>query len=125
MFTVHFQVGFVRPSRRTQQVGASPRKSFAVGGILRGMALLGWLAPGLPQTSSAQALGTMQVTARVVAASVAWTGVAEAGEAARTAAREQYGRPLVRRSGLVYARAEIRPSEGRRLLIVTIQHPHN
>jgi hypothetical protein len=89
------------------------------------MAVLGWLALGLPQTSSAQALGMMQVTARVVAASVAWTGIAEAGEVARTAAREQYGRPLVRRSGLVHARAEIHPSEGRRLLIVTIQHPHN
>jgi acyl dehydratase len=125
MFTVRLRVGFVRPLRRTPQADASPGQSFAAGGLLRGMALLGCLTLGLPQTSSAQAFGTMQVTARVVSASVAWTGVAEAGEAARTAAREQYGRPLVRRRGLVHARAEIRPSEGRRLLIVTIQHPHN
>ena len=62
-------------------------------------ALLGCLALGLPGTSSAQALGTMQVAARVVPASVGWTGLAEAGVAAR--------------------------SGGRGLLIVTIQHPHN
>src|SRR5687767_13720245 len=125
MFTVRFHPCFVRPLRCSQQASGSAGQSFALGGILRGVAVLGWLALGLPQTSSAQALGTMQVTARVAAASVAWTGVAAAGEVARTAAREQYGWPLVRRSGLVHARAEICASEGRRLLVVTILHPHN
>jgi hypothetical protein len=124
MFPLHFQVGSIPLSHRPQQAGAGPGQCFLAGRILRGVALLGALALGLPRTASAQSLGTMQVTARVVPASVAWTGVAEAGEAARTAARERYGRPLVRRRGLVHAWAEIHPSEGR-LLIVTIQHPHN
>jgi hypothetical protein len=92
-------------------------------------ALLGVLGLGLPGTSSAQALGTMQVGARVVPASVGWAGLAEAGVVARSAAGWQPGRALIRRGGLVHATAEIHPSSGlaggRRLLIVTIQHPHN
>jgi len=125
MFTMLFHRGFVpAPPRPTPRAGGSPGHPFLPGGILLGMALLGSLVLGLPQTSSAQALGTMQVTARVVDASVAWAGVAEGREAAR-AARGQSGRPLVRRNRLLLTRAEIRPSGGRRLLIVTIHHPHN
>jgi hypothetical protein len=125
MFTVRFEVGFVRPLRRTPRASASPGQSFGAGGMLRGLALLGWLALGLPRTSSAQALGTMQVSARVVPASVAWAGVAEGREAARIAAKQRWGRPIVRRGGLLLTQAEIRPLGGRRLLIVTIHHPHN
>jgi hypothetical protein len=71
----------------------------------------------------------MQVAARVVPASVGWTGLAEARVAARSAAERQPGRAFIRRSGLVHATAQIHPSSGRAggpgLLIVTIQHPHN
>jgi hypothetical protein len=99
------------------------------GWSLRVAALLGVLGLGLPGTSSAQALGTMQVAARVVPASVGWTGLAEARLAARSVAGRQSGGTLIRRGRLVHATAEIHPFSGlageRRLLIVTIQHPHN
>jgi hypothetical protein len=87
--------------------------------------LLGLVALGLPRTSYAQALGTMQVTARVIPAPVAWTGVAEAQEAARSVAGEGSGMPVVRRGRLVQARAEIRASAGAGLVVVTIDHLRN
>jgi hypothetical protein len=71
----------------------------------------------------------MQVAARVVPASVGWTGLAEAGVVARIAAGRQPGLVLIRRGRLVHSSAEIHPSGGHpggpRLLIITIQHPHN
>ena len=126
MFTAHPHIGFGCPLPGLTQPARSPiGRRFQGRGILRMVASLGFLALGLPAAASAQALGTMQVAARVVPASVAWSGVAEAGVAARSAARLQAGRVLIRRSGMVHARAEIQPSDGRRLLIVTIQYPHN
>jgi hypothetical protein len=115
--------GFTAPARLTYSWACR------AGGILRLAASLGLLALGLPGTSSAQALGTMQVTARVVPASVGWTGLAEAKFAARAAAERQPVLALVRRGRLVHATAEIQPSSGHpggpRVLLVTIQHPHN
>jgi hypothetical protein len=71
----------------------------------------------------------MQATARVVPATVGWTGLAEAKVAARSAAVRQPGMALVRRGRLVHATAQIHPSSGHPggpgLLVVTIQHPHN
>ena len=71
----------------------------------------------------------MQVAARVVPASVGWTGLAEARVAARSAATRQPGRAFIRRGGLLQTTAQIYPSNGpaggRGLLLVTIQHPHN
>ncbi len=126
MFTARFHIGFVpRSPALYRPSGAGSDRPASAGRIVRVTALSGLLALGLSGTSSAQALGTMQVAARVVPASVAWTGLAEAGVAARSVARQGTGRALIRRTGLVQARAEIRPAGSRRLLIVTIQHPHN
>jgi hypothetical protein len=136
MFTARPYIGFARPlPGLTQPTCATSGKTFRAGkifrawGILRMAALLGCLALGLPGTSSAQALGTMQVAARVVPALVGWTGLAEARAAARSAAARQAGRAFIRRARLVHATAQIQPSSrpagGRRLLIVTLQHPHN
>jgi hypothetical protein len=126
MFTARFHIASVRPRPApARAAGTSQDRASRAGGILPMAALSGFLALGLPGTASAQALGTMQVTARVVPASAAWTGLAEAGVVARSVARQEPGRPLIRRNGLVQARAEIRPSGGRRLLLVTIHHPHN
>lgn len=126
MFTVRTQIGLVRSrsglSRPPQK--RADRTSRA-GGFVPVAALAGLLALGLPQTSSAQSLGTLQVTARVVPASVAWTGVAEAGVAARSLVGQESGRPLIRRNGLVYTSAEIHRAGGRHLLLVTLHHPHN
>ena len=126
MFTVHFPTGPVRHlPGRTLPAGTGPGRALPGGGILRLIVLPAALALGLPQMSSAQALGTMQVSARVVPASVAWAGVAEGREAARSAAKQRWGKHIVRRGGLLLTQAEIRPLGGGRLLIVTIHHPHN
>lgn len=126
MFTTRFHIPSVGPRPAPARAArASQNRASRAGRIFRMAGLSGFLALGLPGAASAQALGTMQVTARVVPASAAWTGLAEAGVAARSVARQGPGRPLIRRSGLVQARAEIRPSGGRRLLLVTIHHPHN
>jgi hypothetical protein len=130
MFTASRDLDFARPlPGLTRPAGATSGQPCRAGGILRLAAVLGLLALGLPGTASAQALGTMQVTARVVPATVGWTGLSEAGVAARSAAVGQPGSALIRRGRLVRATAEIQPTSGRsggpRLLIVTIQHPHN
>jgi hypothetical protein len=130
MLTASPDMDFDRTRRGLiQPAGATSGKLCWAGRILRMGASLGLLALGLPGTSSAQALGTMQVAARVVPASVGWTGLAEAGVAARSAAGRQPGLALIRRGRLVHTTAEIQPASGRpgdpRLLIVTIQHPHN
>jgi hypothetical protein len=130
MFTARPQMSFGRPLRGLGQAAGAPvGQRLQAGGILRTVASLGLLALGFPGALSAQALGTMQIAARVVPASVAWTGLAEARLAARSAAEAQPGLALIRRGRLVHATAEIHPSSGRagdrRRLIVTIQHPHN
>ena len=137
MFTARLHIGLYRPlPGLTQQADATSGKVgriFRAGRICRMVALLGVLALGLHGTSSAQALGTMQVAARVVPAAVGWTGLAEAGVAASAAARQPGrafpGGAFIRRAGLVHASAQIHPvndrAGGRRLLIVTLQHPHN
>jgi hypothetical protein len=130
MFTARPDIDFARPLPGiTPPAGTTSGQACRAGGILRLAALSGLLALALPGTSSAQALGTMQVSARVVSASVAWTALAEAGVAARSAAEQQPAGTLVRRGRLVHATAQIHPSSGHpggpRLLVVTIQHPHN
>jgi hypothetical protein len=129
MFTGRPHIAFSPDLPATQPARATSGQACGAGGILRLAASLGLLALGLPGTSSAQALGTMQVAARVIPASVGWTGLAEARLVARSASGRQPGLVLIRRGRLVHASAEIHPSSGHpggsRLLIVTIQHPHN
>jgi hypothetical protein len=68
----------------------------------------------------------MQVSARVVPAAEAWTGLGEAGLAARmAAARGQDAGPLVRETGVVRTRAEIHRSGDQGLVLVTVQHLRN
>jgi hypothetical protein len=130
MFSARHQVSFGRPLRGLGQAAGPPvGQRLQAGGILWTVASLGLLALGFPGALSAQALGTMQIAARVVPASVAWIGLAEARLAALSAAEGQAGLALIRRGRVVHATAEIHPSTGRaedrRVLIVTIQHPHN
>lgn len=122
MFTGCIHMGAPHPPRAPQGSG--------LGGSLAGRALrlmvlsvLTVLAP--PVAASAQGIGTMQVTARVLPAATAWTGLAEVRAAARDLALARAGGPLVRRTGLVQTRAEVRRSGSRRLLLVTLQHPRN
>lgn len=126
MFTVHFHLGTRSEAlRRPSHAGGSRTLASPAPAILRLAALSGVLALVGPRTVSAQALGTMQVTARVIPASVAWAGVAAADAVVQAGARVTPGGAAVSRTGLVYARAE-QPLSGRgSLLVVTIQHPYN
>ena len=95
------------------------------GKILRFGAFCALLALVSPRTAEAQTLGTLQVSARVVPASAAWTGVSEANLAARQAIGARAAGALVRENGVVLTRAELLPSGDRRVLLVTVQHPRN
>jgi hypothetical protein len=71
----------------------------------------------------------MQVSARVVPATAAWSGLAESRLAAQSlAAHASVSGPallLVRRTGVVVTRAQVVRRAGEPLLLVTVQHPHN
>ncbi len=110
MLTACAQMG--SPSRVHRGPGASTGEdsSAPTGKILRVTAFCGLLALGLPVSAAAQAIGTMQVSARVVLATAAWLGVTEAASAARMVALDAGDQPLVRRNGLVLSRAEVRGS---------------
>jgi hypothetical protein len=126
MFTARSSSRLVRRSAALEgSAGAGPPTDRVAGRILRTAALGGVLAVALPGISSAQSIGTMQVSARVVPASAAWSGLSEAGLAAQAAVQAPSERPLIRRSGLVHSATEIRRVGSRRVVVVTIQHPHN
>lgn len=95
-----------------------------LGGVLRFGLLPPLLAATVTTGVSAQALGTMQVTARVLPGRPGWTAVSEAGALARsvvsTGARAQS-----RHAGLVRTRAEVASVQGRRRLLITVHYPHN
>ena len=126
MFTADTSTGSLRRAAGLSGPGARvhPAKRPA-GQVLRAVAVCGLLAMGLPGTSSAQAIGTMQASARVVPASAAWTDLSEAGLAARAAVGAASDGPLIRRNGLVRSSAEIRAVGSRREVLVTLQHPYN
>jgi len=95
----------------------------------RAMLRLGFLTVPLmvsfPGWVSAQALGTMQVTARVLSGGPGWAGLAEAQVLAREALLSPAAGSDIRRAGLVQARAELATTGGRRRLLVTVDYPRN
>ncbi len=126
MFTALAFTGSVPRSKGLAGPADSVRHTGALADrFLRIAAVAGLLAGAFPAVASAQAIGTMQVTARVLPASDAWSGVSEAGLAAREAVRTPAGQPLIRRNGLILSSTEIRRAGDSRVVHVTIQHPHN
>lgn len=112
----------------------SPAPVGAAAGTWRGcsagaMLRLGLLAVPLmvsfPGWASAQALGTMQVTARVLSGRPSWAGLAEAQILAREVLLSPAAGSDIRRAGLVQARAELATTGGRRRLLVTVDYPRN
>ncbi|HWB40570.1 MAG TPA: hypothetical protein VG500_04890 [Gemmatimonadales bacterium] len=102
---------------------SAPAQRLAAAVRLAGLAAL--LSAGLPAEGSAQSIGTLQATARVVPAAASWEALEEARTAALLALQASEGGPGVRRTELVRTSAVLQGSgEGRRLL-VTIQHPRN
>ena len=110
-----------RPGSRVARAGrGSPRLA-----LLRVASAYAALALVLPCAASAQALGTMQVRARVLPAQVGWHALAEVSGLARRAVLAPEAGAVTRRAGLVQARAEVALVNGRRRLLVTVHHPHN
>jgi hypothetical protein len=115
-------------SRRSGATRFRPSCSSAPGALatLRLAGLTVVLAAALARGGSAQALGTMQVTARVLPAKVSWTAVEEAGRVARALLLQPGGGPRVKGGRLVRTRGElVMTAGGSRTLRVTIQHPYN
>ena len=118
----------IAPSRRALGPGGmravSSRPSSA-GLALRVAPFVALLSAALPGGVSAQALGTMQVTARVVPAEAGWSGLA----AARTLAREVLSRPAgpgeVRWGDVARIEAAMVSGKGPRELLVTVDYPRN
>jgi hypothetical protein len=95
------------------------------GAILRLALVTGPLAAGIPGGASAQALGTMQVTARVLPGLPAWAALREAQALAQQVLLAPLSGPEVRRAGLVQSRAELASTGGRRRFVVTVDYPRN
>jgi hypothetical protein len=119
MFPSRFQIGFDRVTGLTRGAVQPPRLGAAWGlAALRLGGLSVLLAMGLSRQVSAQAIGTMQVTARVIPASASWAALTEAQEAARAPSP-------VRRAGLTLTSVELQARGARRSLVVTINYPQN
>ena len=114
------------PSDRAPSGAAvSTRRACSAGAVFR-LGLLAWpLMAAFPGWASAQALGTMQVTARVLPGRPSWAGLAEVQILAREALLSPAAGREIRRAGLVQARAEVATTGGRRRLLVTVHYPRN
>jgi len=104
---------------------AGTRRGCPAGAMLRLGLLAVLLMVSFPGWASAQALGTMQVTARVLPGGPGWAGLAEAQILAREALLSPAAGSDIRRAGLVQARAEFAMIGGRRRLLVTVDYPRN
>jgi hypothetical protein len=126
MFPARFHNGLTPP----RQVPSGPlvtglgRWSW-VGAVVRLGLLPGLLLAAVPGVVSAQSLGTMQVTARVLPGRPGWAGLSEARGLTRNVLSAPWTGTRTHRAGLVLTRAELAPAERRRRLLVTIHYPHN
>jgi hypothetical protein len=111
-----------RPALGGRVTGTVPRSRTAA--VLRLGLLSPLLAASVPDGVSAQALGTMQVTARVLPGQPGWTAVSEAGALVRYVVSTGAGAQS-RHADLVQARSEVASVRGRRRLLITIHYPHN
>jgi hypothetical protein len=126
MFTARMHIGSHPEATGRRRVGeAGKNLPPPTGKILLSAAFCGLLVLGLPGTSSAQAIGTMRIGARVLPAAAAWTGLGEVAAAARLVTSRPAGGAVVRRTGVLQTRAELIRSDDHSLLLVTIQYPKN
>ena len=95
------------------------------GSLLRLVGLSSLLAAALPGRVSAQGVGTMQVSARVLPGGPTWTALSEARAAALTVLGDPFARSSNRRTHLVKTYAELQGEGFRRRLLITLHHPHN
>ena len=130
MFPLRPPIGRTRPGQALTGASQVPGRRSLTGTVFKLGLLVVFLAIAVPGAASAQALGTMQVTARVRPGAPSWAGLAEA----QTLARQVLLRPWglgpngggeVRRAGLVQAHADLAPATGPRRLVITVDYPRN
>jgi hypothetical protein len=125
MFTPRSPLARTRTNPAPTDAAAGTRHGCSAGSMLRLGLLAVPLMVSFPGWASAQALGTMQVTARVLPGRPGWAGLAEAQILAREALLSPAAGSDIRRAGLVQARAELSTTGGRRRLLVTVDYPRN
>ena len=116
------------PARSFEAAPGSPapvRDWTAVAAGLRLAGITLALTSAWGQRVSAQSIGTMQVTARVIPATASWAALDEARVAIRRLTRQEPEGPTVSSTGVFRTRAEVRTGGGRRRLVVTVDHPRN
>jgi hypothetical protein len=120
-----FPARFHRGPDRSERVPAWGAERSSRGSAIPRIGLAVLLTAALPAGVSAQALGTMQVTARVIPGRPAWDGLSEARTLARAALLAPSTASGTRRADLVQARAEFNSSPARRRLMITVNYPRN
>ena len=101
------------------------RRRLASGATLRLALLILPMAAAPLRGASAQALGTMQVTARVLPGLPLWAGIREAQALAERVQRAPFSGSKIRQEGLVRARVDVASAPGRRCLLITVDYPRN
>jgi hypothetical protein len=117
-----------RPAQAFEAAAGSPAPIRDWTAIVAGLRLAGSmlvLASASGQRVSAQSIGTMQVTARVIPATASWAALDEARVAIRWLTRQEPEGPTVSSTGVLRTRAEVQATGSRRRLIVTVDHPRN
>jgi hypothetical protein len=125
MFAPRSPLTRIPSDRAPTGAAVSTRRGCSAGAVLRLGLLALPLVAAFPGWASAQGLGTMQVTARVLPGRPSWAGLAEAQVLARQALLSPAAGWDIRRAGLVQARAEVAATGGRRRLLVTVHYPRN
>ena len=130
MFPLWSSVRRAHPAQVPAGAPEVPGAHSMAGAVLKLGLLAVSLVAAVPGAASAQALGTMQVTARVRPGAPSWAGLAEAQTLARQVLFRPsgfgpHGRAEVRRAGLVQAHADFAPASGPRRLVITVDYPRN
>src|SRR5687768_5268537 len=120
MFAPRSRVWHPASYRASGNAPAWPRRRLASGAALRLALLILPMAAAPLGGASAQALGTMQVTARVLPGLPSWAGVREAQALAERVQRAPFSGSEIRQGGLVRARVDVASAPGRRRLLITV-----
>ena len=113
MFAPRSPLWHPAPYRASGNAPTRPRRPLASGATLRLALLILPMAAAPPGGASAQAFGTMQVTARVLPGLPPWAGVREAQALAERARRAPFSGSEIRQAGLVRARVDVASASGR------------
>ena len=125
MFAPRSPIGQTCPDRTPASAAPDRRRGGSASAMLRLGLLAVPLMVAFPGGASAQGLGTMQVTARVLPGPPPWAGLTQAQALAQQVLLASSAGPEIRRVHLVQARAELTSTGGRRRLLVTVNYLRN